>query len=811
MVRKKKGHVDPWDNLTPTEVCLVVNAEVFGLPRQNYAQSFIGEKHFSLKRDSDQKKCRRNAYALIQAWKDPGVNYAVGTAKWLIDSPIHRALSIKLGLFEQAKCITNRHSPKCERTCRDLFHAGEAMPDFGGVAMISAISGCTSNYVLVSAATPPAPPTTSSGYDSSIASSSSSSESIRESSELLVQHGIFPSTQQQLPAAATINDESCIYRNPGLMDSCVSDIEVDALLSSHPELFLAERLEWLSVSKDFKRHFTFIRLLQHWAVQEGIHVKALTRLLGLLHDFCEPNTMRSLRLPRDGRTLLKIPKASPFALKEPKQYDVISPPVPGGKLIGRYIHFGLEDALTGTSIGLVHRYHYITLLRRIHTVFPSLLPEEILELTKPGEDEPYNKTMWVNWLLQKTTRLNNQGKSCDDPVIFEVKINVDGVQWFKASKVKGTPVLGKLIAIRNLSGTTRVKIPYYLAKPFVIGIHEQIHEKPPVEVLMQDTLEELVRLQPNSLEKGQKREGEPYAIELSCMSCDGPMRCEFKGIKFGGYWSCERCRAKGVYLNNLGVEVVKKPKKLTRKQEADEARRKRLQIVREQLKKARVAGESAADTLAKIQAAEAAAGVASRKRIGSTLEETSQPGRKKRRTLVVVRKKNPKKRNHQTMQKNLKKRNHQTMLLANPRAVSHNLVKRSLNGVRHLPKRSRVTAQPTAAVRRTAPTATTAAASAASQTAPIATTAAATSSQTATAVPTRVAAAKAAAAAALSDRKAKKAKKGGSTYFPEVRAEPRTDANWKYYVIPETKFDVSIYVYIHFREVSKSLIYGIIA
>jgi hypothetical protein len=759
----------------------------------------------------------------------------------LIDNPLHAGYSRKLGLFDQAQRIVQRHSPKCARTCCDLFHPGEPMPEFGGHSMISVISASTSNYALVAAASPPpVNSTTSSGYDSasssSIGSSSSSAaalvlqhgispgESIPESSTFLLQNGIFPSEepQQHHPASAAL-DEGSIYINPGLMDSCVSDIAVDAFVTANPDLFLAERLEWLSSSKDFTRHFTFIRLLQHWAVQEGIHVKALTRLLGLLAVF-KPETISYKGFPRDGRTLLKIPKAASLANAHIKQQTFLSVEkiVPVGtkkeprRVIGKYVHFGLEDALTGTSIGLVHRFHYITLLRRIHTVFPFLLPDDILELTKPSEDEPYDKTLWVNWLLEKARQKNPD--NCE-PVIFEVKINVDGVQWFKSSKVKGTPILGKIIAIRTLSGKTRVKIPYNLAKPFVIGIHEQIEEKPPAEVLMKDTLDELVRLQPLSLEKGQARESASYAVEVACFSCDGPMRCELKGIKYMGYWSCERCRTKGVYLNKQGVEIAKQPKKLTRKQQADVDRRLRVKHLRIQLALETAALETAARGV-RGQQIQKAAMAAARKRKGSPLQEEEhrdEGAAKKRRT-------NPS-----------RKRKHQQVLpaagrlLANSTGVSHSIVRRYKRS-KILPKRSTVIPQPTAVVRVRQETVGMPAEAVASgavevtagstgaPTVATAATAAGTATSAITAGPSRkktkkgssgTATAAPVGSARVSTGTRKKTnkegagtapKKGagghrGSTYFPDVQAFPRRDAKWKYYRLPEVRFDVSTQFY----------------
>jgi hypothetical protein len=350
------------------------------------------------------------------------------------------------------------------------------------------------------------------------------------------------------------------------MEQLIRDLEVDDFMGLNPDLFLPQRIQWIGKSSigSLRHQFSFMRVIQHWAVSEGILQKQLTRFLVLLHTF-QPTLSVSdyISLPQDGRTLLKI---RPEVRKElsAKVQAVLAHSVPGKpkQEIGNYIHFGLEGAITGKSLGLNHRFHYVNLLRRIHTVFPSLLPTEILEITKPSQEEAcINRETWKNWLLREEKIFRSV-----EPVVFEVKINVDGVQWFVASNTKGTPILAKIVAIRSLSGKTRIKIPYHIAKPFVIGVYEQIKEKPSALQMMADTIGEMKALHPDSLMPGGGREDKSFAVEVRCFNCDDPMRRELKGVKYSGSSSCERCHTKGTYLNKKGVEVKKKPKALNRKQ-----------------------------------------------------------------------------------------------------------------------------------------------------------------------------------------------------------------------------------------------------
>jgi hypothetical protein len=352
------------------------------------------------------------------------------------------------------------------------------------------------------------------------------------------------------------------------MEQLIGNLEVDEIVGQNPDLFLPERLEW--IGKDSVRsrmhQYSFVRIIQHWAVSEGIHQKQLTRFLVLLHTF-QP-TLKLLdyaTLPKDGRTLLKIPCQTKREFSSPIQ-PFYAPALPGtGKSnvhIGNYVHFGLGAAITGKSLGMNHRFHYVNLLRRIHTVFPSLLPSDILELTKPSPEEVHinRPGTWKNWLLRDERIFRDV-----EPVVFEVKINVDGVQWFKSSNTSGTPIFGKLVAIRSLSGKTRVKIPYHVAKPFVIGVYENIHGKPLASRMMAGTLAEMKALHPDSLLPGAERDGESFAVQVRCFNCDDPMRRDLKGIKHSGSFSCERCHSEGEYLNKEGQKIAKKPKAPSRK------------------------------------------------------------------------------------------------------------------------------------------------------------------------------------------------------------------------------------------------------
>jgi hypothetical protein len=105
-------------------------------------------------------------------------------------------------------------------------------------------------------------------------------------------------------------------------------------------------------------------------------------------------------------------------------------------------------------------------------------------------------------------------------------VNIDGVQWFKSSKVKGTPILGSIFSISK-KGQPDVKIPN--SKPFIIGVLKHT-VKPDTSDFLQDLIEELEELQPDN------RQGDSFAVKLKCFCCDAVGRCELKGICNFGYF-----------------------------------------------------------------------------------------------------------------------------------------------------------------------------------------------------------------------------------------------------------------------------------
>jgi len=555
-----------WD-LSTTAV--ILNAIELGEPGRTQAVTCSAASLRDLKTEAERTRRRNRARAHYNKWLESKdvTSMPLGSARYIFEYAQKSSWARFGPLVDHAQAVIHHHNFDCPDHCKDLLHNGDRVPNVSNV-MLSALDSAMSNFSRVTISNP---------------------EALYDAASLL-DDGAGPSALGDLVSTYAAGSESTldwtpstdIYLLPQFIvqdeSSIIDNMMVDQLMLGSPQKFGVERIKWLSTSKstkEMKMSLSFTRVLQHWSVQEHISQQALTRFLKLLHFYRPTITINDYidhRIPHTGRRLLSTSKTAQMRATncrrtgqndctgffEEHQCEVRTLFGPGLKSkdlvkVGRYAHFGLEKAILGTSIGLIHRYHYRNLLRRIHTVHPLLLPEMFLDLTRPESDEPFDRNTWYNWLTAKRPDMKTQ-----EPIVFEVRINADGAQWFESSYVKGTPILGKITAVRTLSGSQRVKIPYHLGKPFVIGVFEHTTGKPAAWDLLKDTIAEMNRLHPDTLLGGGAREGESFAVQVTCFNCDAPMRSDLKGTKScSGYYGCERCRTSGVYVPRSKIAIVK--------------------------------------------------------------------------------------------------------------------------------------------------------------------------------------------------------------------------------------------------------------
>lgn len=554
-----------WD---VTKVSLILTAASRGKKSSNRAANceanlrvMSGNHVTLLRRFSEARKQYNEWLASTDILEMP-----VGSARYIIEA-LGKSSSRHLGnLLEKSIAVVQHHNEDCPNDCKDLVHCGQVLPDVS-LVMLADLDASMSNFSRV----------TLTSMESIYTAAASLEDTSAGQPDFCDPSSFDPSSTPSTSKTFLSN----IYTLPKFIaqdeNHLIGDLLVDQYALGTPDMFGSQRVKFLSSDlTKLNRSVSFTRVLQHWCVSEHISLEAITRFLRLMHYYKPTIVLGDYdprgAIPHTGRTLLSRSKraqldrssrtglsrqdyaSSVFEENKCKAYNIFGP---GFKtkdkvLTGRYVHFGLEKAILGTSIGLIHRFHYRNLLRRIHTVHPGLLPQEFLDMTKPESDEPFSRQLWYDWLTYKTPLVRQE------QVVFEVRINADGAQWFESSYIKGTPILGKLVGVRTLSGSRRVKIPYHLAKPFVIGVFEQTGPKPPARKLLKDTIDEMNRLHPDGLLPEGDREGASFAVQVTCFDCDQPMRGDMKGCKVSGFYGCERCRTSGIFIERGNVPQVSK-------------------------------------------------------------------------------------------------------------------------------------------------------------------------------------------------------------------------------------------------------------
>jgi hypothetical protein len=116
-----------------------------------------------------------------------------------------------------------------------------------------------------------------------------------------------------------------------------------------------------------------LQLLRHFAVYTNQKQKHMTYLLTLFKLY-EPIPCYSL-LPSTGKALLKIDGSDwPITSNESTPLKLPAA-IPINE--GHYIHFGIENALNGSSVGLIHRDADLIQFVDLYRKQPGLLPEKL--------------------------------------------------------------------------------------------------------------------------------------------------------------------------------------------------------------------------------------------------------------------------------------------------------------------------------------------------------------------------------------------------------------------------------------------------
>lgn len=115
--------------------------------------------------------------------------------------------------------------------------------------------------------------------------------------------------------------------------------------------------------------------------------------------------------------------------------------------------------------------------------------------------------------------------------IISFNVNMDGVPLYKSTNGQFWPLLCRVGRLN----------------PFVVALYYGETKPDNISEYLQEFLEEYDQLS----RQGLNYDGTRYNITLRCWVCDAPARCLLKCIKgHTGYFACERCKAKGVYVAN---------------------------------------------------------------------------------------------------------------------------------------------------------------------------------------------------------------------------------------------------------------------
>ncbi|KAJ8977152.1 hypothetical protein NQ317_016819 [Molorchus minor] len=142
---------------------------------------------------------------------------------------------------------------------------------------------------------------------------------------------------------------------------------------------------------------------------------------------------------------------------------------------------------------------------------------------------------YVHMGLEKALKkFLRQNKNFTDSVI-KISFNIDGLPLFKSSNLQLWPILG---LVKNSVG-----------KPFVIGIFCGASKPKPLNLYLEDFIDEF-----NSLRNGFVESNKTYFIECDSFVCDAPAKAFIKCVKSpGGYSCCDKCTEVGEYINGRVV------------------------------------------------------------------------------------------------------------------------------------------------------------------------------------------------------------------------------------------------------------------
>lgn len=182
--------------------------------------------------------------------------------------------------------------------------------------------------------------------------------------------------------------------------------------------------------------------------------------------------------------------------------------------------------------GLVQKVKHKELLRRVHLVYPTVLPERVVRCIEPDVDE-------LSGFLGTTSKTVDLSLS-DSPapsIIFNIHLSSDGVTPFKTEGSSIRCIMGSIDSLT--SPHLGLTIPVPDAPPFIIGVYKGQDKKS--DLMLQHVVNELLELSPDDLSNGRS-----VYCRATAWIADAVERSAICGtIATAGIASCPRCEQEG--------------------------------------------------------------------------------------------------------------------------------------------------------------------------------------------------------------------------------------------------------------------------
>ncbi|XP_045026785.1 uncharacterized protein LOC123470533 [Daphnia magna] len=265
----------------------------------------------------------------------------------------------------------------------------------------------------------------------------------------------------------------------------------------------------------------------------------MTYLLTLLKLY-EPNPTYAL-LPSTGKELMKIDGNDWPTSRNKQLKNKLPPAIPIDS--GKYVHFGVENAINGISVGLINR---ATDLVKFFDVYQK--NSNLLSKSTRARIEALDTTFQIE---QAKLVLRGEYTTREAEINvphYEMDINIDEAKLNEDKQAATiTPILGKLVSIKSSASSDEGTKFLLDTSVFVIGFYVGVGKPADINSFLSNLISELILLSP-TLNCIHSRD---FTVSLRCVIADGPMRSYLKRTKgHSGYWACDRCIQRGEMINH---------------------------------------------------------------------------------------------------------------------------------------------------------------------------------------------------------------------------------------------------------------------